>query len=185
MKKLLSIVLATSLCIPALAQKQGMTNNNAPTIKQSIAAGEAKISLDYTAITWASGQWYTRLTEKDNTKGRARHNETAANSPLATMSTSVDLKINELTLPAGEYSVYFTIGDDLSWAMNFKNKDKVHTTKLNLMENPGHEHKRLVVSLYAGDDNGAGIYLGFGKQGGMLSLMPAGAKGAKEASGGK
>lgn len=185
MNKFLSIVLAASLCIPAVAQKSGMTNNNAPTIKQSIVAGDAKISLDYTSITWAQGQFMQRLTDKTEvgTKARARNNDMASKSPMGTFSSSTALKVGELNLPAGEYQVFFTINDDLTWNLNFAAKDKVHTTKLALMDNPGRDHKQLVMSLYAADQTTVGIYLGFGKQGGMIMAMPS--NGAKEASGTK
>lgn len=183
MKKFLSIVLATTLLTPAFAQKMGMSNSDAPTIKQSIMAGEAKISLDYTAITWASGKTMSALADKDKGAGmRKRVNDSGPDSPLATLTTSVDLKVGDLMLAAGEYAVFFTIGDDMAWSINFKNKDKVLTMKLPAQDAAGHEHKRLVLSLYAGDDTGAGLYFGFGTKAGMCNLMPAGKGGAKEAS---
>ena len=186
MKKLLSIALATALVSPVFAQKMGMTNNDAPTVKQTVMAGQAKISLDYTSITWARGDTMSRLMDKEKGAGaRKRISESAAQSPLATLTTSVDLKCGDLSLPAGEYAVFFTIGDDLAWSINFQNKDKVQTMKLPLAEAGGHEHKRLLMSLYAGDDAGAGCYVAFGKQACMLSLAPANGKGAKEATGGK
>lgn len=185
MKKLLSIVLATALCTPAFAQKMGMSNNDAPTVKQTVMAGEAKISLDYTSITWASGQTMGRLMDKEKGgSARKRVNESAGQAPLGTLNTSVDIKCGDLTLAAGEYQVFFTITDDLAWQINFQGKDKTHTMKLALSDS-GHESKRLMLCLYAGDDAGAGVYVAFGKQAGMLSMAPAGKGGAKEASGGK
>lgn len=185
MKKILSIVLATALCTPVFAQKMGMTNNDAPSIKQSIMAGEAKISLDYTSITWASGQTMGRLMDKENgARARKRVNDSASQAPLGTLTTSIDLKCGDLVLAAGEYKVFFTITDDLAWQINFQGKDKTHTMNLAL-QNSEHESKRLLLCLYAGDDAGAGVYVSFGKQSGMLTLMPAGTKEAKEANSGK
>ena len=37
----------------------------------------------------------------------------------------------------------------------------------------GAPHKRLLMSLYAGDDNGAGVYVAFGTKVAMLSFAPA------------
>ena len=66
MKTLLSFALAAALCTPAFAQKMGMSNNGAPEVKQSIAAGDAKWSLDYTSIVWAQGKMMARLGDKEN-----------------------------------------------------------------------------------------------------------------------
>ncbi len=172
MKTLLSFALAAALCAPAFAQKQGMSNNDAPEMKQSIAAGAAKMSLDYTSITWATGKTMTALMDKEK-GGRARErvNGNAANAPLASFKTSVDCKCGDAVLPAGDYQVFFTIGDDLAWSLNFKNGDKVVSTKLKL-DNSDHESKRLMMCLYA-EDNGAGVYIAFGKQSGMIKFEAA------------
>ena len=178
--KILTLALAAALCAPALAQKMGMTNTNAPTIKQTITANDVTMSLDYTSITWADGATMTRLADKENgARVRERVNKTAPNEPLATFKSSVDVKFGDVSLPAGEYQVYFTVGDDLAWSLNFKSGDKVHTTKLQLSDATGHESKRLLMSLYAGDGGGAGVYLAFGKMGGMLNITPAPKNGGK------
>jgi hypothetical protein len=172
MTKILSFALATALCVPAFAQKMGSSNSDAPTVKQTVMAGHAKISLDYTSITWASGRTMTRLLDKE--KGapvRERVNSGAGDAPLGSMTTSVDLMCGDLAIPAGEYQVYFTIGDDLAWSINFKGKDKTLTTKLALAD-AEHESKRLMMCLYAGEEEGAGVYVAFGKQSGMLELKP-------------
>ena len=182
MKKLLSIVLASALCAPAFAQKMGSSNSNAPTVKQTVMAGEAKISLDYTSITWASGATMGRILDKEGgAKVRARTNDTASKAPLGALSTSVDLMCGDVHLPAGEYQVYFTITEDLAWQINFQGKDKTHTMKLDLA-NSDHESKRLMLCLYAGEEEGAGVYVAFGKQSGMLSLKPHSGKEAKDAN---
>ncbi len=187
MKKLLSIVLATALCAPAFAQKQGMSNTNAPTVKQTVMAGDAKISLDYTSITWGSGSSMATILDKENgARARTRVNTGAPKAPLGTFNTSVDVKCGDLQIPAGEYQVFFTITEDLAWQINFLGKDnKTLTTKLAL-EDSGHESKRLLMCLYAGDDAGAGVYVAFGKQSGMLNIAPTAAKGdVKDAKAGK
>jgi hypothetical protein len=39
-----------------------------------------------------------------------------------------------------------------------------------------HESKRLMLCLYAGEEEGAGVYVAFGKHSGMLDLKPHAAK---------
>jgi len=174
MKKILSLCLAAALCAPAFAQKMGMSNENAPTMQQSLTMGDAKMSLDYTSITWADGKTLARAADKE--KGapvRKRINDTGPENPLATFKTSIDVTCGDLQLPAGEHKVYFTINEDLSWNINFKMGDKVQTMKLKL-EDSGHESKRMLLCLYA-EEKGAGVYMAFGKQSGMLSFTPGAA----------
>ncbi|MBL8727212.1 MAG: hypothetical protein JNM25_02195 [Planctomycetes bacterium] len=176
MTKILSFALAAALCAPAFAQKMGSSNSDAPTVKQTVMAGDAKISLDYTSITWASGRTMTAIMDKE--KGgrmRERINGSASDSPLGSLTTSVDLMCGELVIPAGEYKVFFTITDDLAWQINFMGKEKTHTMKLPLTESE-HESKRLMLCLYAGEEEGAGVYVAFGKHSGMLDLKPNAAK---------
>jgi hypothetical protein len=171
MKKFLSFVLAAALCAPAFAQKMGSTNTDAPAMKQSIEAGGAKMSLDYTSITWADGKTMSRLMDKEKgANARKRISENAASSPLGSFSTSVDVKCGDLHLPAGEYQVFFTIDDDLAWSINFQGKDKVHSHKLTLADS-SHESKRLMLCLYAAD-KGAGVYVAFGNKSGELKFEP-------------
>lgn len=172
MTKILSFALAAALCAPAFAQKMGSTNSDAPTVKQTVMAGEAKISLDYTSITWAAGKTMERIMDKENgARMRTRINESASGAPLGSLNSSVDLMCGDLHLAAGEYKVYFTIADDLGWQINFMGKDKTHTMKLALNDSE-HESKRLMMCLYAGEEEGAGVYVAFGKHSGMLELKP-------------
>lgn len=172
MKSFLSFALAAALCAPAFAQKMGSTNSNAPALSQSITIGEAKMSLDYTSITWADGKTMTAIADKEKgARARTRVNNSAASAPLGKFTTSIDCKCGDATLAAGAYDVYFTIGDDLAWSLNFKAGDKVTTTKLDLKSGE-HESKRLQMLLHA-TDNGAGAWLSFGKMSGMLAFAPA------------
>ena len=169
MKKLLSLALAAALCAPAFAQKMGSTNSNAPMMKQSIEATGAKMSLDYEAITWADGKTMSRIMDKEKGAGmRKRINESAAQSPLGSFTTSVDCKVGANTMPAGDYKVFFTVDDDLNWSINFQGKDKTFTEKLTLADS-GHESKRLMLCMYA-TDKGAGVYVAFGSKSGDLQL---------------
>ena len=184
MKNLISIVLATALCAPAFAQKTGMSNQDAPTIKQTIMAGANKISLDYTAITWASGKTMSDILDKANgANARKGLNNRGPKSPLATFSTSIDVMCGDLQIPAGEYQVFFTITEELVWQINFQGKDKTLTTKLEVANDEKHESKRLLLCLYAGEESGAGVYVAFGKQSGMINFK-TGSKGATDAKAG-
>ena len=172
MNKLLTLALAASLCTPLLAQKMGSTNTNAPSVKQTVMAGEHEISLDYISITWASGKTMTTLMDKEK-GGRARDrvNNMAKDAPLGTFSCSSAVKCGDLMLPAGEYNVFFTISPELEWHINFMADEKVHTHKLQLSE--GHEEsKRLMLCMYAADNDGAGVYVAFGKKMGFLTFTP-------------
>ena len=176
MKKILSFALAAALCAPAFAQKMGSTNSNAPALKQSIEAKGASMSLDYQAITWAEGKTMARIMDKEKGAGfRKRINESAADSPLGTFKTSVDVSCGDGVLAAGEYSVFFTIDEDLNWSINFKSGDKVHSHKLTLADS-GHESKMLMLCMYAGE-KGAGVYVAFGNKSGDIQFAPVAKKG--------
>ena len=71
--------------------------------------------------------------------------------------------------------MYFTISDSLDWQINFKAGEQTLTTKLNLNESE-QESKRLLLCLYAGDEQGAGVYVAFGTKMGFLEFKPAMAK---------
>ncbi|MBL8751921.1 MAG: hypothetical protein JNK15_01365 [Planctomycetes bacterium] len=167
MKKLLTLALTLALSFPVFAQR-------GPKLEQTITNGDVKMSLNYTSISYGEGKTVAALLSKDGAEMRSMMNERAGNRPPATFTTSVDVKVNDVTLPAGEHKVYFTIGDDLAVNMNFKSGDKVQTVKLDLKTEEGHESKQLLMCLYAGDNGGAGAYLAFGKMSGMVNFVPAG-----------
>lgn len=178
MNKFLTITLAAAMCAPAFAQKMGMSNNNAPTIKQSITAGEAKVSFDYTSITWSSGSTMNMIMDKEKgAKTRARVNATAKEQPLGAFSTSVDLMIGTKKIAAGEYTVGFTINEKLEWELNFMGKETV-TLTLPLAEMKD-EHKRLACTIGASDETGMFLNVCFGKKSGTLLLSPAKEEGKK------
>jgi hypothetical protein len=176
MNKFLSFVLAAALCAPAFAQKMGSTNSDAPAITQSIEAGGAKMSLNYTAVTWAEGKTMARLMDKEKGAGaRKRISDNAAGSPLGSFTSSVDVMCGDLHLPAGTYEVFFTIDEEVNWSINFKSGEKTHSHKLTLADST-HESKRLMLCLYAAD-KGAGVYVAFGNKSGELQFAPHKAEG--------
>ena len=185
MKNLFSIVLVTALCAPAFAQKEGATNRGAPEIKQTITAGNNKISLDYISITWARGEKMAALMDKANGAGARKDlNASAPQKPLGSFSTSTDVTCGDLQIPAGDYKVFFTITEELAWQINFQGKDKTLTTNMTLSNAGEHESKRLLLCLHAVDDH-AGVYVAFGKQSGHLAFKPGASKAASDAKSGK
>lgn len=176
MKKLLSLVLAVAICAPAFAQR-------GPKLEQTITSGTTKMTLNYTSLSYGEGKTVGTLLDKEGGKEmRQMMNERSANRPLATFSTSINVKCGDAVLAAGEYGVYFTVSDELVWTINFKQGEKVVSSVVKL-DDSQHESKRLLMCLYA-EEAGAGVYLSFGKMSGMLSFQPHEGK-ATEASGGK
>jgi hypothetical protein len=172
MKKFLSFVLAAALCAPAFAQKRG----NAPSITQTIESEVGKLSLNYAAHPFAEGKTFAMLMDKENGAGARKNiSDRAAKAPMGTFVNSVDVMCGDLHLAAGTYDVFFTIGDDLVWNINFRSGEKVHSHKLTLADS-GHESKRLMLCLYA-SDKGAGVYIAFGKMSGDLQIVPHKAEG--------
>jgi hypothetical protein len=174
MKLLLTMCAAAALCTPAFAQKSGMINRNAPTISQTVTAGNAKISLNYTSLAWGQGKAFDEAMDKaGGADARKNINDLAKKQPIGDLSTSVDLTCGDLRIPAGDYKVAFTINDNAEWQINFIGKETL-TMKLPLMDNKEMPHKRLLMCLYAGDSDGAGVYVAFGTKFAILSLAPAG-----------
>lgn len=173
MKSFLALALCATLCAPAFAQKQGMANNNAPTVTQTVENAGAKISLNYTSISWVRGEFMDAAMDKGEKGARTRKqiNAKAKDAPLASFSTSVDLTCGDLKLAAGDYKVSYTINDNTEWEINFTSGDNVQTMKLPLMDS-GNESKRLMMCLYAGDSTGAGVYIAFGNKMAMLTFTP-------------
>ena len=120
----------------------------------------------------ADGKTMNRIMDKEAGAGmRKRMSENAANAPLGSFTSSVDVMVGDAHLPAGDYKVFFTIDDSLAWSINFMGKDgKTHQVTLQL-EDSQHESKRLMLCLYA-EENGAGAYVAFGNKSGMLTFKP-------------
>jgi hypothetical protein len=175
MSKFVSLAAAALLfAAPSFAQKMGMANNDAPTISQTIETKGAKITLNYTSITWATGQTMDAAMNKEKgASTRKRINDTAKNAPLGEFTTSTDVTCGDLKIPAGSYKLAFTINDNTDWEINFINGDKTLTMKLPLMASP-EEAKRLLLCLYAGNEGGAGVYVSFGKKMCMLNFTAGG-----------
>lgn len=175
MKPFLPLAIGLLLALPATAQRQGMSNQDAPTVSATITFKDGtKVSCEYLSITWAQGRWFERL--KSNDERRKAHNDSAPKGPLGKFSTTADLNVAGQAVPAGEYSVYFTFTDKLEWQINLGNDKKTVTITLPLQDSPT-ESSRLLLGLHAVDARTAGLYFSFGKQNCDLQL----ARGAKDA----
>lgn len=176
MKRFATLALTVSLfAADASAQKMGATNTNAPEIEQAIDLGQTgRVELSYTAITWAAGRWAKTLENEDRRDGmRKRINGEAKNSPLGYFSAGSDIMLGDVRVAEGDYKLGFTLDDDFKWRMTlFSGDDEIHVP-LGLTESPM-ESKRLIVSLYAGDEDfTGGIYVAFGKESGDVSIKAA------------
>jgi len=183
MKHSLPLVLGLLMAVPAVAQRSGSINRKFPTVSQTVTNGDSKITLDYNSIALGEGRTFNAAMDKAaGADARKMINDSAKQNPAGKFTTSVDLVCGDLKIPAGEYTLFFTINDNAEWTINFGGKDTL-SMKMTMMDNKDMTHKRLLCSLYAGDEAGAGCYVAFGNKNCILSFKPA--SGATPASGGK
>ena len=176
MLKLAIVALSVSvLAVPAMAQKMGMINRNAPTIEQKMDLGKTgTISLKYTGISWGAGAWAEALQDEEKRdQARARINKTADSSPLGSLVCSKDMVIGDVAVAAGSYDFAFKLDDDFAWQVALKKDGDTTSIPLSLMETE-EASKRLVLSLYAGDEDfTGGLNVAFGTDFGMLTIAAA------------
>jgi hypothetical protein len=179
----------TAFSMPVLAQRMGSVNTNAPTVGQSIEFGKNQsVSIKYTAIHWAKGRTMGAVKDKERgERARNRINQEAEVSPLGSFTSTMDVMIAGQKVPAGDYSLYFTIDADLKWHMVLGAKGGQGKIDLTLdLKETQHESKRLVLGLGAGDEDGtASLHVMFGNQHAMFSVTGAGSKKAEDARGDK
>jgi hypothetical protein len=175
---LVATVTAAAVCMamPATAQRMGSSNRNAPTIVQSIQFPDgAKLVVEYVSITWAKGRTMEGLMSDEGAANRQRFNENAATSPLGSVEASTAFELGGVAVPAGKYSLYFTIDDDAKWHLVLA--DKADAKKnlewtLDLQEG-GHHRSRLAVDIDAGDDGSSGmLMIAFGDKHASVPFAP-------------
>jgi hypothetical protein len=92
----------------------------------------------------------------------------AERAPIGSLETSDDLTIGGKTVAAGDYKLYFTIDDDLSWHLVLAASEEGGAKfdwKLDLTETKS-VATRLCVNLGAGEKDGTGVLgIAFGKMG--------------------
>jgi hypothetical protein len=157
-------LLALVATTPAHAQRMGSANRNAPTVTHKIEFGSDAISVKFTSITWAAGQWAAQLANEATREGfRARVNQAAEAQPLGSLDTSLDVTLGGQKVAAGSYKLAFTLDDAYHWQIQLTSDAGKVVIPLALKETE-HESKRLVLWLGAGDqDRSAEVTVAFGK----------------------
>jgi len=171
----IALVALTAFSAPAAAQVTGSTNRNAPKMEQTCDLGSERVlTLNYTAITFAGGNWAASLADESRRdRMKAYINGKADSAPIAFFETTSDMMINETRVAAGEYDMAFVLNDDFKWDLRLKSDSGSIMIALNLTDSPM-ASKRLIMSLHGGEEDGtAGVYIAFGEQIGTLDLTPA------------
>ncbi len=176
MKILISIALSVALlAVGVTAQRMGHSNTNAPTVGQSLNLAEkGSVELSYTSITWARGTWAAQLAD-EATRGQKRVeiNEAAKTTPLGSFTTSVDLIMNHVRVPAGSHQLAFMLDEKYQWQVVLFKEGKQIALPLRLAANPI-QSKRLVLALIAGDENFTGrMFVTFGDKAAQFSIAIA------------
>jgi hypothetical protein len=160
------------LMAPAVAQRDGSINANAPFLRQMFTSGTTRIALAYTSLAWGQGAIVAKATDKGGYDTRRTINDLAKTRPAGTFATSVDLTCGDLKIPAGEYALAFTINDNCEWQISLTDKVTL-TMKLPLHDNKERPSPMLVCSLYAGEQGSACCYVAFGDKACVLTFKPA------------
>ncbi len=171
----LSLVIGASLALPAVAQKMGGTNQDAPRVSQTVAYGNSKISLDYWSVTWAEGKFMDRLGDE---RMRDYINKKADEQPLGDVKLDAALKISNQVVAAGAYSLAFKVHTSGRFYLELKAKkgDEVHRWGLRLTDSDDHSN-RLKIVLTAGQKKGAcDLEIRFGGKACKVAGVPAEAK---------
>lgn len=174
MKILATLALGFGLAIatPATAQVMGSTNRTAPTCTNIIEFADGpKLTLKYTAITFAGGKWAKNLSQM-----RPFINQTAERRPMGELHADGDFLFGGKELAKGKYKVYFTLTEKLNWVLNVQDlegqKDAV-TWELKLKK-AGSKQSRLNMMFKPTEKaNTCHMMLAFGDKAMEVPFMPA------------
>ncbi len=120
MKFILALACASVLAGGLQAQISGSLNRGAPKVSNTIEMGGNKLHISYTSIRFGDGAWQGI---KDNVDRHERFNKFAEGKPIGSVKTSCDLQAAGRTVPAGDYSMYFTVSERAGWILNLKPKE--------------------------------------------------------------
>ena len=168
------ILIALFAANPALAQKMGGTNTNAPDIQQSIQLGKrGRIAISYQAITWSGGRWAKALQDETTRDAmRNRINAAAKEFPLGSLETDRDLNIGQGSIPAGRYALSFQLDENFAWQLVL-GSEKTYSFDLPLA-NSSKVMKRLTLHLDAGEEDfTASLTVAFGAKECALPVRPS------------
>tara|TARA_R110002072_G_scaffold302737_3_gene488256 strand:- start:10000 stop:10536 length:537 start_codon:yes stop_codon:yes gene_type:complete len=160
MKSVIALTCAALMTCGLQAQVGGSLNRNAAKVSTSITMGKNKLAVSYTAIRFGKGDWQKA---KDNKDGYERFNARAAKSPVGSVTTSCDLMAAGRTIPAGTYSMFFTLheragwllnlkpaeGEGIMWGMKLTDSDKSDCMKINL--EPSAKDNTCAITIMFGD----------------------------------
>jgi len=119
MKTLPIAVCAALLAAVVPAQVSGSINQNAPVVAHSITMGPTKLELTYSAIRFGQGAWQKIL---ENTEAHEKFNTFAEKSPIGSVKTNAPVMAAGHEVPAGEYTMFFTVSEQAGWVLNLKPK---------------------------------------------------------------
>jgi len=120
MKSLIALTCAALLTCGLQAQISGSINRGAPKVSNAIEMGDNKLEVSYTAIRFGDGQWQQI---KDATDRHESFNKFAAKRPIGSVKTTCELQAAGRAVPAGAYSMYFTVSERAGWILNLQPKE--------------------------------------------------------------
>ena len=99
---------------------------------------------------------------------------TASERKVGTVSTTVDLMAAGKMVPAGKYSMYFTVNERSGWILNLKPSKGDAVRWRMVLTDAAKEAKCLKISLEPSAKNGmCSLHIAFGKQHVMVPVMAA------------
>jgi hypothetical protein len=174
MKSVLALTFAALMTCGLTAQIGGSINKDAPKVTNAIEMGKNKLEVSYTAIRFGKGSWQKI---KENTERHDGFNKFAANTPVGHVKTTCDLVAAGKAIPAGDYSMYFTVSERAGWILNLKPAEgdaimwRMHLT------DTAHKSACLKVSLEPSEKSGVcSIAITFGEQAVTVPVSTAAAK---------
>lgn len=117
MKTVIALTCAALMTSGLQAQISGSINRGAPKVSNAIEMGGNKLEVSYTAIRFGDGAWQKIKDAKDRHEG---FNKFAPTKPIGNVKTTCDLQAAGRTVPAGEYSMFFTVHEQAGWLLNLQ-----------------------------------------------------------------
>lgn len=117
MKSVIALTCAALMTCGLQAQINGSINRGAAKVTNAIEMGGNKLEVSYTAIRFGEGKWKKI---KENTDGHERFNKFAEGRPIGSVKTSCDLEAAGRKIPAGNYTMFFTVHESAGWLLNLK-----------------------------------------------------------------
>lgn len=171
MKSFLAIACAALMTCGLQAQISGSINRGAAKVTNMITMGGNKLTVNYTALRFGQGQWQKIKDASDRHEG---FNKFAARSPVGNVETSVDLTAAGRMVPAGKYSMYFTVSERAGWMLNLQPKEGDAIRWRMVLSDAPSEAKCLKIGLDPSDKDGmCSLHIAFGKQHVMVPVSVA------------